>query len=122
MLTIGLQYNVRVKNVILPYDGASETSDYTGFVLPSAKYDPPETVRLSTGIRDFPIRVIQKDRIVAIGDQAVRFVPRSQTNNVRLVQGSNGTIYTVTTQNGRSICTCTGFQFRKSCKHTAEVV
>lgn len=120
MLKVGTHYTVIAKNLILPYPAAPETSSYSGFILPSAKYDPPENIRMSTGIRDFPIRIIRKDLIIKIGDQDVCYKSKTTKDSVRLVEGSKGMVYTVTTQNGRSSCTCIGFQFRKSCKHIEE--
>jgi hypothetical protein len=37
------------------------------------------------------------------------------------VKGSKGDSYTVTVGSGKIHCTCSGFQFRKSCKHVKEV-
>jgi hypothetical protein len=69
---------------------------------------------LSTGHADWPFRVIQRRRIVAIDGAAYHYQEAEQT---RTVKGSRGDVYTVTL-GARPACTCTGFQYRKSCKHT----
>jgi hypothetical protein len=42
------------------------------------------------------------------------------SNVVATVTGSKGSIYTVSKNGERYSCTCTGFQFRRKCKHTQE--
>ena len=40
----------------------------------------------------------------------------------RDIKGSKGNVYTVSIdENGRGNCTCSGFAFRRSCKHIEEV-
>lgn len=71
-----------------------------------------------------PTRVIALGRVIAL-EYADGTQVRKQTvnNEVRVwqVQGSKGNVYTVTQRGGHKSCTCTGFQFRKMCKHTKEV-
>jgi hypothetical protein len=69
---------------------------------------------LSTGLAEWPIRVIARRLIVAIDHESYAYNPTAQT---RTVLGSKGQVYTVTL-GAKPTCTCTGFQFRKSCKHT----
>ena len=38
----------------------------------------------------------------------------------KVIKGSKGNEYIVTGSNGKWTCTCPGFQFRHSCKHTSE--
>lgn len=114
----GMQYNVKVKHYA-PYPDAPETVTYTGQVVKSANYDPPDTIRMTTGIKDFPFRVIQRERIVAVNDRTFCYQSQRANDSMRMVKGSNGNEYTVTTSNGRTTCSCPGFQFRKTCKHIA---
>jgi hypothetical protein len=75
-----------------------------------------------------PISISTKGRkfkLVAIKGEAdsVYFTPTPvfvPSNVVATIPGSNGAQYTVS-KNGTSYsCTCTGFQFRRKCKHTQE--
>lgn len=113
-----MEYNVKVA-LYTAFQGAPETVTYTGQVVQSATYDPPDSIRMTTGIKDFPFRVIQRDKIIEVNDRTFCYQAACEKESVRQVQGSNGNMYTVTTKNGRSVCTCPGFQFRKVCKHVA---
>ena len=76
-------------------------------------------IALSTGNTEFPFRVINKSLIISINNQAMEQKDLSvKTFNVK---GSKGDSYTVTLGSGKMHCTCSGFQFRKSCKHVKEV-
>jgi len=90
--------------------------EFDGSIVLSPKYDPPNSIRMSTGIRDFPFRVIQKNRIKSINGKKSVFV--EQVESFKLVKGSRGDTYKVTMLNGAGYsCTCPGFQFKKHCKH-----
>jgi len=78
------------------------------------KHVGADALALSTGIADFPVRVIPRAWIVEI-DGAAYSHTSSQTTT-RIVKGSKGEEYTVT-MGAKPHCTCTGFQFRKTCKH-----
>jgi len=83
------------------------------------KWLNPGQIALSTGNTEFPFRVINKSLIISINNQAIE-----QKNTVIKtfnVKGSKGDSYTVTAGSGKMHCTCSGFQFRKSCKHVKEV-
>ena len=76
-------------------------------------------IALSTGNTEFPFRVINKSLIISINNQAMEQKDTAiKTFNVK---GSKGDSYTVTVGSGKMHCTCSGFQFRKSCKHVKEV-
>jgi hypothetical protein len=86
------------------YSGESVTLKHVG----------ADSLALSTGILDFPVRVIPRSWIVSI-DGAAYTHASSQTTR-RTVKGSKGELYTVTL-GAKPTCTCTGFQFRRTCKH-----
>ena len=76
-------------------------------------------IALSTSNTEFPFRVINKSLIISINNQAMEQKDTAiKTFNVK---GSKGDSYTVTVDSGKMHCTCSGFQFRKSCKHVKEV-
>jgi hypothetical protein len=83
------------------------------------KWATADELALSTGNPEFPFRLIQKNRIVKIDGKVFENKTKTIT---RVVKGSKGNEYTVTGSNGRWTCTCPGFQFRNSCKHTQEAV
>lgn len=83
------------------------------------KWLNPNQIALSTGNPEFPFRVINKSTIVSIDNKTVE----QKDNAVKTfsIKGSRGDTYTVTVGSGKMHCTCSGFQFRKSCKHVKEV-
>jgi len=89
--------------------------EYVGSVVKSTAYDPPNTIRMTTGNPEFPFRVIGYKNIVSInGLYSYYEAPKDE---VKQVIGSDGSIYTVKSSNGVKTCSCPGFGFRKACKH-----
>lgn len=82
--------------------------DYQGDEV-KLKWTSPNQLALSTGNPEWPVRIIARNHIVTIDGVA----HQPQVSAVRIVQGSKGETYVVT----GSTCTCTGFTFRKTCKH-----
>jgi hypothetical protein len=78
------------------------------------KHVGADSIALSTGISDFPVRVVPRAWIVSINGTA--YAHTSSPTLSKIVKGSKGELYTVT-MGARPACTCTGFQFRKTCKH-----
>jgi hypothetical protein len=78
------------------------------------KHVGADSLALSTGNPEWPVRVIPRSWIVTING-AVYAHTASQTLS-KIVKGSKGEEYTVT-MGARPTCTCTGFTFRKTCKH-----
>lgn len=78
------------------------------------KWVKPSELALSTGLRDFPIRVLDRASIINIDGKPYSFILAVKSDNIRKIKGSNGKIYEVT---GNYKCTCPGFTFRGSCKH-----
>ena len=83
------------------------------------KWLMPNQIALSTGNPEFPFRVINKSTIASIDNKTVE--QKDNTVKTFTVKGSKGDSYTVTVSSSKMHCTCSGFQFRKSCKHIKEV-
>lgn len=84
----------------------------------SAKWIRPDQLGLSTGNPEWPVRVISRKNIVSINNQPVEHTDSSVKTFT--VKGSKGDEYLVTIGNGKADCTCSGFQFRRTCKHIKE--
>lgn len=83
------------------------------------KWLNPGQMALSTGNPEFPFRVLNRSLIVSINNQTIEH--KESAVKTFTIKGSKGDVYTVTVDSGKSHCTCSGFQFRKSCKHVKEV-
>lgn len=128
LLELGKTVTIKVKNILWPHRHlyaagvvSSEFNYYTGTIM-REKWFAVDEVGITTGNPDFPFRRINRERIVAVGDKAVNFTQVPADREVRTFTGSKGDTYTVTREGRRATCTCTGFQFRKKCKHIDEVL
>lgn len=97
----------------------------TGIVEKATKFTPPNFVRIVTDF-DSPVRIreIPLDRITSIehadGRTAGKEAVKDDTQ-VWTVEGSKGSKYNVIRNKSSWTCTCSGFQFRKSCRHIKEL-
>lgn len=74
-----------------------------------------------TGNKDYPIRTINMDMVEDIQLLKGSFVEVDTGVKVFNVKGSKGNSYTVTRTGKGWNCTCSGFQFRRQCKHVSEL-
>jgi hypothetical protein len=96
-----------------------ETFTYEGEQVPTYKWSAPGTVCLTTGNPRWPVREIHPSNIISIDDSAVEHPKQAPAERIIQIAGSKGSTYFLTVgAKGRS-CSCPGFSFRKSCKHTA---
>jgi len=121
-MNVGDVVTIRVRDTRNPAVFATgvvrQFNEYSGKILPNPKWVAQDAITLSTGISEFPFRIIERERIVGLGEAAIVAAPRSETF---IVQGSKpGTNYTVTRDGSHWSCTCVGFGFRKDCKHVRE--
>jgi hypothetical protein len=94
-------------------------TDIVGVVQRSAAYDPVETIRVFTGNKNFPVSVIRTQDIIENNGKIISLVKTDV--QVWEVKGSKGGSYTVTRSGNNYQCTCSGFQFRRKCKHVDSV-
>lgn len=128
MLEAGKQVTIKVKNMMwdkrhLYASGVvtREYNIYSGTVV-HQKWFKSNEVGLTTGQKEFPFRVIQRERIVEVNDLPVSYAePKQEQRFEKIVQGSKGNTYIVTKEAGKITCTCPGFTFRGNCKHTLEL-
>ena len=109
----------KIRDRYASYMHIPEFNEYEGDSVDVPKWAVPGTVCLTTGNPSFPVRMIHPDNIVSVDE--IAYEPKMQDEpRVVTVTGSKGGTYQVTiTKHGRS-CTCPGYGFRRSCKHTAE--
>jgi hypothetical protein len=116
--TVSIRVRSAIRPAIHPPGVVREFNEYTGKILPNPKWVSSDSICISTGDTDFPFRIIDRERIVGLGEAAPVAVSRSETF---VVQGSKpGSTYTVTRDGSHWSCTCVGFGFRKDCKHVRE--
>lgn len=123
-LTVGSQVTIKVRNTAYPrrhvYDRnmhIPEFNTYTGTVV-REKWYAPNQIGLTTGERQFKVRVLDTANIVGMEDQIV------ELSKVKTwtVEGSKGNSYVVTLDNGRYECNCPGYGFRRQCKHVNQMM
>ena len=94
---------------------------YEGELVATPKWVDFDAIALSTGLKKFPVRIIDKKDVVEMDGVASSKkeaeVPELKTFSII---GSKGDVYTVNISNKFSDCTCAAFQFRRSCKHIRE--
>jgi hypothetical protein len=120
-MNVGENVTIRVRDARNPAVFAAgvvrDINEYTGKILPNPKWVSSDSICISTGDTHFPFRIIDRERILELGEARVA-APRSETF---IVNGSKpGTNYTVTRDGTHWSCTCVGFGFRKDCKHIRE--
>lgn len=74
-----------------------------------------------TGDAAYPVRIISLDLVENIELLSGKFKEINTEAKTYQVDGSKGKKYTVVRDSKGWTCTCTGFQFRKSCKHVSEL-
>jgi hypothetical protein len=92
-----------------------------GKILPPHKWLSVTQFCMS-GLSDMPIRVIDANYVKEIILLKGEFKPAKTSPLSTKVAGSKpGVFYVVTNNKGKMSCTCSGFQFRHACKHTAQL-
>jgi len=124
-LTAGSTVTIKVRNPIWPmrkayasYVHIPEFNEYTGTVIRSHKAIREGQIGLTTGQRDFDMRVIDIDRIV--GFESAKSAPAVQ-EMTWVVKGSKGNEYVVRLEGKSYTCSCLGFVHRHACKHVDEI-
>jgi len=127
LLKKGSEVSLKVENVMWPMRDRyapgvvrDEFNYYTGTIV-YEKWYKPNQVGLTTGQDWFPVRVVERHRIVEVNDLPVDYTEPASDRIEKKVQGSKGNEYTVVKEHGKSSCTCPGFTYRGQCKHLMEL-
>jgi hypothetical protein len=94
--------------------GAKPTYELRGKLTNVPKWCGPKTIALIRD-EDGGLSIIDHSLILKVDGKNFEVIEPKV--NSWTVAGSKGSTYVVTETGGRYTCTCTGFQFRKSCKH-----
>ena len=128
LLAIGNTVTIKVENILWPSRhlyangvAGSQYNYYTGTIM-REKWFADNEIGITTGNPDFPFRRIRRERILEVNGASVQYTTPLKVERIeRTVEGSKGNTYTVIKEGTRATCTCTGFSFRKTCKHLALV-
>ena len=118
---VGTTMKIRVRNSKYPkrdryFFAIPEFVEYEGEETTLKHIDSNAYLCLTTGLKDFPVRVIDRSMIVGkrIDFSHLLKLPIPET---KVVKGSKGQEYVLTKTNAKWSCTCPGFEYRKDCKH-----
>jgi hypothetical protein len=107
--------------------GVPRTRTYQGQVVKSASYDDPLSFRMTTGDPSYPIRVVPLENVTKLENSDGTSVSKTETKKVEVTawevksDSRKGGTYTVTREGSHFSCTCLGFTYRKSCRHTIAI-
>ena len=91
---------------------------FTGTIVPTLRGYGNDVLCLTTGQKQFPVRVIDRDRIVGLDEDKK---PSQNNYESWVVIGSKGSKYNVSRNDKHFECSCPSYQFRRSCKHINEL-
>ena len=119
---VGSDISVELDNTIgrgqIPPGPATVT--FSGKVLPSYKWLSDREFCV-TGDEQMPVRVINMRSVRSLNMISGQTRTVNTQDQVFTVKGSRGDTYVVTKNSKGWACTCRGFEFRKSCRHIAEM-
>ena len=94
-----------------------------GTVLKPDKWLLPSEFAVATGNPDFPKSIVNISSVVDIVYQSGKagVAVAGGTRQFKVTSKSTGKDYIVTYASGKVTCTCTGFGYRKYCKHSTAV-
>lgn len=110
------------------YPNQPKTLTFSGKVVGHTDIDGPDTVRI-TGDSSMPVRVIHFSKILLWNNKAFKYTPTQPKSKNTVskgptrhkVTGSKGNEYTITIYpDGRRTCSCPGFGYRQTCRHSTE--
>jgi hypothetical protein len=112
--------NPMFKRAHLYASGVQREFDYfEGELVATPKWVEYPAIALTTNESKFKFRIIPKEDIVEINGKVNTEQLQSKTREV-IIKGSKGDTYTVSIDKDSYSCNCSGFMFRRSCRHIME--
>lgn len=95
---------------------------YKGVVVKASPWMSPHEFMIATGNAQHPKAIINSGFVHSI-DYVSGLASTVNTDSriFRVTSKSSGKHYVVTLASGKITCTCTGFEYRKHCKHSQAV-
>lgn len=113
---------VTIRNPTKHNKFGKETYTYVGELVATPSWVPYDAIAMTTGESGkFRIRIIAKEDIISIDGEDTVATNIVQTRIVQ-VNGSKGNKYFVELSDKGNNCTCSGFQFRRTCRHIQEAM
>jgi hypothetical protein len=117
MIEVVVRNSPLSKGPIFYYEPSIVT--FVGELLVNPKHVADDCITLSRN--DFiPYRVIPKRDIISMDGEPAVTEPSTKSTQTWNVSGSKGNPYIVTRSHNHWSCTCSGFSFRRDCKHIRE--
>lgn len=112
---------VTVRNPTKHNKFGRETYTHVGELVATPSWVPYDAIAMTTGESGkFRVRIIAKEDIISIdGEETIIVKPSTR---VVMISGSRGNNYTVELSDKGNSCTCSGFQFRRTCRHIQEAM
>ncbi len=121
-----ISVTTRYKDIYYYSDNEWKDTTYEAVVMPNEKWFKPGDFKISSDDPKMPFRVINiknVHKLVINGEDAEVTTASGDTIKVVEVKGSKGKTYSVTIKNGQpESCTCTGFHYRRQCRHLSEAL
>jgi len=112
---------VTIRNPTKHNTFGKDTYTYVGELVATPSWVPYDAIAMTTNESGkFRMRIIAKEDIITLdGEETITLKPV-----VRVVQinGSKGNVYTVELSDKGNNCSCSGFQFRRTCRHIQEAM
>jgi hypothetical protein len=100
------------------------TVTFTGKVIPSAEYDPRDSLRMTGDQSCMHVRVISFNKLLKLNGKKFKYTPSVEANKpqapktVKVAGSKPGVFYTLTIKaDGSKGCSCPGYGFRGTCRH-----
>lgn len=109
---------------ILSANSTYRYTTYTGTVQKDFKWLTATQFVLSTPQDvNMPLRVLDLNYAseVKMTDGSALPTMAISSKKVHIVTGSKGDVYTVTVENNKASCSCSGFRFKRTCRHVKEI-
>lgn len=98
-----------------------EYNEYEGEVYPNPKWVGDNAFCLTTSSDQFPFRIIDKETVICGWRLPNEPKAAAESKQISILVPTPKSTYIVTSDGLNHSCNCTGFSYRRTCSHVAEV-